>query len=337
MLNELLKARDLPALRSREEMLELLLREEYGFLPPKPDRLSWSVEENIVKNFCAGKAELSRVTLTAEFGEKSFSFPIYATLPAKPGKYPFFVHINFRPDVPDRYQPTEELIDHGYAALSFCYQDVTADDGNFEDGLAGVLFEKGKRRPADPGKIAMWAWAAHRVLDYAETLDCLDRSRATVCGHSRLGKTALLAAATDDRFYCGHSNDSGCCGAALSRGKGGESLAAICQRFPYWFCENFYRYADHEGQMPFDQHYLIASIAPRLAHVSSAFEDTWADPDSEYLACVAANGDFVCEDRLPRVGDVFHSGKIGYDLRAGKHYFSREDWLHLMEFLKKHA
>lgn len=334
MLKELLDKRELPSLLSREEMLELLQREEYGYLPPKPDRLSWKVEENTIRRFCAGKATMNEAVLTARFGVKEFSFPVKYVLPTAKGKHPFFVQINFRPDVPDRYQPTEELIDHGYAVFSFSYLDITSDDGDFTNGLAGVLFEDGKRAPDAPGKIAMWAWAAQRVLDFAESISCLDHRRAIVCGHSRLGKTALLAAATDERFYCAHSNDSGCSGAALSRGKEGETVAKICDVFPFWFCENYYQYAHHEKRMPFDQHFLLACIAPRLVHVSSAVEDLWADPVSEFLNCYASG--LIAEDRLPVPGDRFHDGRVGYDLRDGQHYFSRADWLNLIAFLKKH-
>ena len=201
MLEELLNDRKLPPLRDRKEMLELLQREEYGYLPPKPDRIRWEVsEKDIIPNFCAGDAKLDKVTITVGLGEKEFSFPVYAALPTAPGRYPFFIHINFRSDIPDRHQPSEELINHGYAVLPLCYEDITADNGDFTDGLAGILFENGKRNAADPGKIAMWAWAIHRVMDYAESVDCLDKSGAIVCGHSRLGKTALLAAATDGAF-----------------------------------------------------------------------------------------------------------------------------------------
>lgn len=339
MIKELLEERKLPPLKSREEMLELLQKEEYGYLPPKPEALSWTVEENIVKTFCAGNAALHRVTLTARVNGKDFSFPVSVTLPKVEHKVPFFIHINFRPDVPDRYQPTEELVDNGYAVLSFNYKDVSNDNDDFTDGLAGILFESGVRGPSDPGKIAMWAWAAQRVMDYAQTLDCLDLARGIVCGHSRLGKTALLTAATDERFYCAHSNDSGCSGASLSRGKTGETIEKICNRFPYWFCENYKKYMCHEDQLPLDQHYLVASIAPRKVYITSAIEDRWADPDSEYLTCWAA-GDafgekgFVAPDRLPEVGDRFHEGTIGYALRSGAHYYSRKDWLNLMDFLK---
>ena len=237
--------------------------------------------------------------------------------------------------------PSEELVDNGFAVFSFCYNDVTMDNSDFTDGLAGVLFENGQRKPNDPGKIAMWAWAAHRVMDYAQTLgDVLELDCGIVCGHSRLGKTALLTGATDERFKFAYSNDSGCSGAAVTRQKGGETVEKICNKFSYWFCENYLKYINKEDSMPFDQHYLLSSIAPRFACVGSASEDLWADPVSEMLNCVASssafkNG-FVYEDRLPEIGDRFFRGDIGYHLRKGLHYFSREDWLRLIEFVNIH-
>ena len=206
------------------------------------------------------------------------------------------------------------------------------------------MFPDGKRRPNDPGKIALWAWAIHRVMDYAQTLEELDLTCGCVCGHSRLGKTALLAGATDQRFRFVYSNDSGCSGAAITREKVGERVADICHRFPFWFCENYWKYIGKEQEMPFDQHYLLAAIAPRYVSGGSAEEDLWADPDSEMLACVAASSayeqygvpGFVSEDRLPKAGDVFLEGRIGYHERPGLHYFSRQDWHRLIGFINRH-
>jgi len=345
MLKTALKERCLPPLAPREEMLEILAREEYGRMPPRPDAVRFEVSENLIPHFCAGKATLHAVTAHAVLGEKEFSFPFHAVFPTEAGKHPFFVHINFRPDVPDRYMPTEELVDHGFAVLSLCYTDITSDDGDMTNGLAGVLFSNGIREEDSAGKLAMWAWAAQRVLDYAETAaDRLDLGAACVCGHSRLGKTALLAGATDPRFYCAYSNDSGCSGAAVTRSKRGETVRDITKNFPYWFCGNYKKYIDREAEMPFDQHYLIAAIAPRLACVGSAEEDIWADPASEQLACLAASpayeaqgvSGFLCENRYAVTGESFFDGRIGYHKRAGEHYFSRTDWLRLIAFLKKH-
>jgi len=349
MLKEMLKEKNLPGLKTREEMLEILQREEYGYLPPKPDSVEFNViEKSMVPVFCAGKAELSKIEIVSKIGDKTFAFPMYATLPTKPGKYPFFVHINFRPYVPDMYMPTEELIDNGFAVLSFCYQDVTSDDNDFTNGLAGVLYgedtKEETRGISDPGKIAMWAWAAHRVMDYAQTLDCLDLSKAIVCGHSRLGKTALVAGATDERFTVAYSNDSGTGGAAIARGKIGERIEDSCTMVSYWYCNKYKSYVNRENEMPFDQHYLLASVAPRRVYVASAEQDSWADPSHEMLSCVAASGAYekmglkglVCENRLPQAGDIFHDGYIGYHMRTGAHFFSREDWLRVIEYVKKH-
>ncbi len=326
----------------REKIKKLLQEEEYGYIPKSPWKISFS-EEIVLKNFGAGKADLKKITVTSYIGEKSFSFPVYSTVPLAEGKYPAFVHINFRDSVPDRYLPSEEILDNGFAVFSFCYKDITSDDGDFTSGLAGVLFEDGKRTGSDCGKIAMWAWAAMRVMDYIQSLGNIDKSKISVCGHSRLGKTALLTAAFDERFYTGFSNNSGCSGAALSRGKSGESIDDICERFPYWFCENYYKYRNKEETLPFDQHFLLALIAPRYAYIASAEEDLWADPESEQLTAFAASSawdlygrkGFICKDRFAKVGEFYHKGSLGYHKRSGTHYFSRGDWIAYIDFLKK--
>ena len=178
-------------------------------------------------------------------------------------------------------------------------------------------------------------------MDYAETRqDVLDLDCAVVCGHSRLGKTALLAAATDERFTFAYSNESGCSGAAVTRGKQGEHISDICTNFPYWFCENYTQYREREDSLPFDQHYLIASIAPRRVCIGSAAEDLWADPAAEQLCCFAASPAFEtgfdCPDRPAAVGEAFFGGHIGYHLRSGQHFFSREDWQRIMQFVRIH-
>ncbi len=339
MLSQLLAQRNVPQLLSREEMLEILQREVYGYLPPKPEYLAFENCGKVFPSCCAGQARCEKIVAHCVVKGKPYSFPFYATVPNDGKKHPFFIHINFRPDIFDRYMPTEELVDNGFGVLSFCYNDVTEDKKPFDTGLARVLYPDGKRGPTDAGKIAMWAWAAQRVMDYAETTDDLDTTKAIVCGHSRLGKTALFTAATDERFAIGCSNNSGCTGAAISRGKGGESVAVITSAFPHWFCENYYKYAHKEEEMPFDQHFLIASIAPRCVLVGSATEDAWADPVSEQLSCLAAapafGGDFQC-DHLAQPDECFLEGRLGYHLRTGTHYFSRQDWLRLMEFANKH-
>lgn len=327
---------------TKEALLDILQREIYGKIPSKPTVSA--VETARDTSFCAGKADLVTLAFTvkADFGE--YTFPLYYVCPkTHENPVPSFVHINFRDLIPDRYQPTEELVDAGYAALTFCYKDVTSDDGDFSNGLAGVLYKDGKQTEDGCGKIGLWAWAACAVLEYALTLPELDSKQISVCGHSRLGKTALLAGALDERFFCAFSNDSGCGGAALSREKGGETIEIITRVFPFWFCKKFREYANKEAEMPLDQHFLIAANYPHRVYVASAALDAWACPENEYLACVAADEyyrekgsvGFVHPDRLPEVGEAFHEGEIGYHIRGGKHYFSREDWCRYIEYLAR--
>lgn len=328
----------------RREIAELLQKEVYGYRPGEPEEISFTEleGESFYKGFCAGKAPLKKIEIKGKICGREFAFPMYAVIPKTAGKHPFFVHINFRDDVPDRYMPTEEIIDNGFAVFSFCYKDVTSDDGDFDNGLAGVLYNGRKRQGSDCGKIAMWSWAASRVMDYCQTLDCLDFGKSAVVGHSRLGKTALITGMLDERFQFVISNDSGCTGAAISRQKVGENVSTICNVFPYWFAPNYVKYSNKEDEMPFDQHFLVAASAPRYVYVASAKEDTWADPDSEYLSCCAAGEvyerlglkGFIHPDRLPVPTDVLHEGTIGYHLRYGSHYLSREDWLHYFDFIR---
>ena len=209
-MQERLNSLSLPPLLPREQMLTILHNEVYGWLPPRPEHLNFTREELYAPTF-GGKAACTRVTANCVVRGRAFSFPFHAVIPTAPGRHPFFVHINFRPEIADYYQPIEEILDHGFAVLSFDYNDVTRDDPDFTSGLAGIVFKDGIRSPEDPGKIALWAWAAQRVLDFAESCShVLDLDCAIVCGHSRLGKTALLAAATDPRFAFACSNESGC-------------------------------------------------------------------------------------------------------------------------------
>ena len=353
MIDKVLKERKIPNVtegvssladweKKREEIKKLLQSEEYGFLPPRPYKIETTVsEEKTEPNFAGGKATLKKIYLTAFWEDKQFAFPFYSMVPNGKCNMPAILHINFRDNIPDRYMPSEELTDNGFAVFSFCYKDVTDDSPDFSDGLAGVLFEDGKRDKTDCGKLAMWAWAAMCVTDYIVTLSDIDKERIFVCGHSRLGKTALLTAAFDNRFACAYSNDSGCSGAAITREKCGETVRDICAKFEYWFCENYKKYIDNEQSLTFDQHFLIALIAPSMVYVASAEEDLWSDPKSEQLALFAASGvwelygkrGFVSKKRFADVGECLHDGCIGYHLRKGTHFFNRTDWLHFIDYI----
>ncbi len=325
----------------RRELREILQREIYGEMPVLPDFVKGEIIKEPAARDCAGKASISRVQLTFAVKGEEYSFPFFLVMPKLVKKPRFVVAINFRDNMPDEYIPCEELVDRGIGFASFCYKDVTSDDGDMTDGLSGVLSRVGYN---DTGKIAIWAYAASRVLDWVLENCDIDREHIAVAGHSRLGKTALVCGAFDDRFACAYSNDSGCSGAAITRNKVGEQVENITKTFPFWFCKKYREYANRHEFLPFDQHFLVSAISPRQVYIASSLEDTWADPESEYLCCVAAgeywklynkDGFVYNSERMANVNEVFHKGNVAYHMRSGVHYWSREDWNKFLDYFLK--
>lgn len=344
----------------RLEIADILQRELFGYRPAAPEEISFAELpwDGGSDSFCDGKATLKKIEIRTKLRGKAFAFPMYAAIPNGKTDVPFFIHISFKSDHPvarvcedaEKFQPTEELIAGGFAVFWFGYEDVTSDDMDFTNGLAGVIYEGKEKTGSDPGKIPLWSWAASRVMDYCQTLDCLDLHRSAVIGHSRLGKTALFTGMLDTRFAVSISNNSGFAGAALSRnredraqGKTFCSAAFCVQNHMQWFAESYRKYADNEEAMPYDQHFLVAASAPRAVYVASAVGDIWSDPDTEYLSACAAGEVYerlgkiglVHPDRYPQPGDVFHDGLVGYHMREGLHDLRPEDWHLYMEYIRK--
>ncbi len=361
MLKEELARRELPELlkladgrkvtpdlwpERRKELLDILCRNIYGYTPASPERVTGKILSEDAYAF-AGKVVQQKIEISFATPKGEFSFAFDLFLPKSKAKAPVFLHIAFRPDIPDRYTPVEEIIDNGFALALFCYHDVSRDavNGDYTLGLAGKFYNGGQRRPDEWGRIGVWAYAASRVLDYLLTRDEVDHQHIAVVGHSRLGKTALWTAAQDERFFMAISNNSGFGGAAIAKRGSGERVADFIRVGSWdWYCETFKSYLGKEDENTvYDQHMLLALIASRRLYVASAELDRGADPRSEFLSCYSASAVYrllghkglVTPDQYPEPNTSLHDGEIGYHIRTGTHYFSRYDWKEYMKYFRQ--
>lgn len=225
--------------------------------------------------------------------------------------------------------PLDLIVDQGFAVVTACYLQFGPESrGIFETGPHAILGGTTQRDSDTWGSIGIWAWSLSRVLDLLledSRLMASPSGPVYAFGHSRMGKTALWAAAQDQRFAGAIANESGAMGAALSRPKG-ETPLLLAQVRPYWFSPGFNQSVTAGVPLAVDQDRLLACIAPRPLLVGSAADDLHADPEGEYLATQQASA----------VWDLYGKPeRVHYHLRKGGHEFMREDWEHYLRHLSQ--
>jgi hypothetical protein len=234
----------------------------------------------------------------------------------------------------------EQSIDRGYAVATYYCGDVEMDRTNAEGGVREMIHVP--RAPDDWGTIAAWAWGMQRVVDYLSRDKDIDSERIALVGHSRFGKATILAGAFDDRVALIIPLQAGCGGTAPSRGRIGESVKQINDRFPEWFCGVYKEFNDRPERLPFEQNCLIALCAPRPVLLGAAVEDTWTNPSGAFAMLQAAGGAYrltgaegVAATTMPET-NVLIDSNLGYFIRPGKHSMTRGDWKVFLDFADKH-
>ncbi len=358
----------------RPELLDLFSSQMYGRTPTDQIAVRYEIlTEN--PQALGGKATSRQVKLLFSNGTKTLEALLLLFLPNNGAtKVPMFVGYNFKgnhsttldstilysknfmlvrePGHPDWERGCQasrwaydDIIDRGYGVATMCYHDIFPDQPGLKDHSIVSLFPgygSDSEAPDEWQAIGAWAWGSSRIVDYLATDPRVDTARIAIMGHSRQGKAALWAGAQDTRFKMVISNNSGEGGAALSRRNYGETLAIVSSIKPAWFCAAYDAYHGREEDLPFDQHELLALIAPRALYVASAEDDRWADPKGEYLGAYHASPVYALYGLrgLPSAAPpaihhpVMHD--IGYHIREGKHDVTRYDWLAFLDFADKH-
>ncbi len=372
----------------RPELQELFQHYMYGAIPPKPANMKFkTVAEH--RDFLGGKATLKLVTIDTG-GPGSPQIDLMLVLPnERRGPVPVFLAVNFcgnhtltdDPRVPltrgwmsgsckgctgnaateaargtqAADWPLAEIVARGYALAVFYNGDVDSDRKDASTGLYAWLAggDAAKNKPDDRGTIAGWAWGFHRCVDYLVTDRAVDAHRIAAVGHSRNGKTALLAAAFDERIAIAFPHQAGCGGSAPSRTAPAlaapqangrptaETTAVINKSFPYWFNGEFKKFNAEPARLPFDQNALVALCAPRAVLFSNAQEDQWANPSGQFAVLQAADPVYrflgvegLAAKEMPPQRQLVDS-RLGYYIRAGQHSMLAEDWAVFLNFADK--
>ena len=332
----------------RTATLDLILSEEYGY---RPQSSKQKVKFVVGKEKHTDTIHIRKVYMLVN-GYK-MKFHLYVPEGKKHNKAFVFVLHEYVENTSSsdlvndykslkHYCDIDNVISRGYA-IAFVSTKEVAPDKKYSRRASVIKALGDKKTISSWGAIQAWSWAASKVVDYFETLDDeIDLSKVAVIGHSRGGKTALLAASQDERFILAVSSCSGNSGASLARNNTGETIDVITRAFPYWFCKNYKKYRNKEESLPFDQHQLIGLIAPRYVYVFSATGDSWACPKNELLACRYASQYFnlygvdglIAPEEI-EVGKSYQSGHIAYHIKDGIHNIETRDWNMIMDYFDK--
>ncbi len=304
--------------KRRREIKAMILYYQYGHMPPAPKNVTAKVlSSETVYN---GNATKKHILLSMGPGKK---IKVNVGIIIPKGKGPFPVILKNDSGI-FKVPIAEEIVNRGYIVADYNRTDL-APDRKAAVGPAQTAYPD-----YDWATLAVWAWGGMRVIDYLLTLDVVDKKRIAFTGHSRGGKTALLAGALDERIALVAPNGSGCGGAGCYRyeGEDAETLEKITQprRFSYWFHPRFRDFADKETKLPFDQHFLKALVAPRALISVDALGDLWANPYGTQQSHRGAKPVF----------DFLGAGdKLGIYYRKGGHSQNRDDWRTLVDFADK--
>ena len=307
----------------REELIEKLLKYEYGHLAQSsPVHVINESADSIIRD---GNDIIRKKVVnlkTGPGGEISFTLNLFVPDKSE-GPFPVIIDGDLCwGSLLKRLKPEGliSLVKRGYIIVEFD-RTIFAADRNTRDKGVFPLYPN-----YDWGALAAWAWGFHRTIDYLLTQSAINKDKICVTGWSRGGKACLLAGALDERIALVAPNCSGTCGSGPLRyvDTGGEKIDNIATTFPYWFNPTFRKFTGKAVEtLPFDQHTLIALVAPRAYLCTNGLKDAWANPKGTAQAHLAAKEAFKALGVENKIG-IFYTNS-GHDHNIDK-------WIALLDF-----
>lgn len=227
-----------------------------------------------------------------------------------------------------------DVFRRGYALVVFNNNDC-AEDTTLRNPDGSWAFRSTRFAPAYPGHdwgiLAIWAWGVSRVADYLETDPAINKAKLIITGVSRAGKSAMVAAAFDDRLM----------GAPVVTGGGGvgayrfagplnsETLDIMQRKYPNWFSPHLHQFWGQREKLPFDQHWFLALCAPRPFIALEGETDVISLPEAVRQSIEHAKPAYALygAEKTERLG--VHYAKHGHTMTA-------EDWTAMMDWADKH-
>ncbi|MEZ5954951.1 MAG: hypothetical protein R3C13_11685 [Hyphomonas sp.] len=232
--------------------------------------------------------------------------------------------------------PVERYFDAGLAYASFYASDFIPD--RKEAGPAAMAQLGG---PINPTSALMaWAYSFSAATDVLDADPRIDPKKVAVMGHSRHGKSALIAAAWDRRIGAVVAHQAGFAGASLSRSHTGERLDRMARTYPHWLAPEVQDWLDKLDEIPVDQHELLALVAPTPVLLGNGRRDVWSDPNSSFRAAEAASPVYEADGVAGLTSSDMRafdpSAGLAWWLRPGGHSLVSKDIDAFISFLDAH-
>jgi hypothetical protein len=207
-----------------------------------------------------------------------------------------------------------------------------AEDTTLRNPDGSWAFRDTRFFPAYPGYdwgiLAAWAWGVSRVADYLEQDPNIDSTRLIITGASRNGKSAMVAAAFDDRLAAAPvvTGGGGIGAYRLAGPRNSETLDIMQKKYPNWFSPNLHQFWGQVDKLPFDEHWFLALAAPRPFIALEGTTDTISLPEAVKASILAAR---------PAYSLLGVADRLGVHYSDHGHAFTDADWTAMLDFFDK--